>query len=63
MKKGILYGLSHYSWFQYKKCRRNSQENFVKFFGAPENKLKFIFLGDHKNYSKKNFKYENIITG
>lgn len=25
MKKGILYGLSHYSWFQYKKCGRTTK--------------------------------------
>lgn len=122
MKKGILYALNHFSWFQYKKCGRttrtvkerisnmktsllgdihiiyitnelidcyfyeylmkqilknyrikpnkemfdiceddikmifdfinelntifDSQENSTEFSGAPENKLKFIFLGD-----------------
>ena len=25
MKNGILYGLSHYSWFQYKKCGRTTR--------------------------------------
>lgn len=25
MKKGILYSLSHYSWFQYKKCGRTTR--------------------------------------
>ncbi len=25
MKKGILYGLSHYSWFQFKKCGRTTR--------------------------------------
>ena len=25
MRKGILYGLSHYSWFQYKKCGRTTR--------------------------------------
>lgn len=55
MKKGILYSLSHYSWFQYKKMgrtRQTIQKRISNMKTHPRNKIiSYFIFGAHQKFN------------
>jgi len=61
MKKGILYGLSHFSWYQYKKCGRTSQTIKKRIFNMQTSLLGNIDVIYTTNLLVDSYFYEYLL--